>query len=82
MELKSTVQAQGFGLNFVLRALFALHNMDGKMSAMLIANVDGLLTGFLPEGEAAVQCILDRFQVGTIESQNFGFCGKEYVQDG
>lgn len=73
------MQAQGFSLNFVLRTLFTLRNGDGTVVAMLTTIVDDVRVP--PEGGAAVQHILDRFQVGKAESKKFRFCGKEYAQD-
>lgn len=59
-ELKSTVQAHDFALDFVLRALFALRSEGGKILALLTANTEHLLYGHLTEGEAAMQKIVDR----------------------
>lgn len=80
LELKSTVQAQRLSLDFVLRALFALRSSGGLYLAMRATSVVDLLYGPLPGGGAAAQCLMDRSQVGKVESHNCWFCGKEYVQ--
>lgn len=72
----------GFSLNFELRTLFAVRSSDGKIIAMPTTNVGDLLYGFLPEGAAAMHCILDRFQAGKVESPNPRCCGECHAQDG
>lgn len=70
------MQAQGFSTNFV-PTMCAFHITQRRREDRRDAHHER----FLPEGDAAVQRIFDHFQVRKVESNNFRFCGKAYVQD-
>ena len=79
LKLNEVVLREGYTLNQILPALFAISD-KGKIVAVLSSNVDDLLHGEKKEYEGAMQRILKAFSVREENEDEFRFCGKEVVQ--
>ena len=49
-----------------------------RVVAVMTTHVDDLLYAYLPEGEAKVKELLDKFDIGSSESRDFRYCGKQF----
>eukprot|EP00435_Cladocopium_sp_Y103_P052029 s2760_g16.t1 len=55
---------------------------DGDCAAVRLAShVDDLLYVYLPEGEETVKKFLSKFDLGSTETDNFRYCGKQFGRD-
>ena len=71
---------KGFKENSILKALYALHNSEGRLIALLCTHVDDLLWAAEPEAEPIIEQLLGEFSCGKIERREFRYCGKEIKQ--
>ena len=70
LQLKEVITSHGFTVNFILPTFFCLRK-DGKIHAVMNTNVDDLLYGYHPSGEACERKILEHFQIGREETGTF-----------
>ena len=71
---------KGFKENSILKALYALHNSEGRLIALLCTHVYDLLWAAEPEAEPIIEQLLGEFSCGKIERREFRYCGKEIKQ--
>ena len=79
-RLKTSATRKGFKENSILKALYALHNSEGRLIALLCTHVDDLLWAAEPEAEPIIEQLLGEFSCGKIERREFRYCGKEIKQ--
>ena len=66
-HLKTSATKKGFRDNSLLKALYALHNKEGRLIALLCAHVDDLLWAAEPEAEPIIEQLLSEFSCGRVE---------------
>eukprot|EP00439_Symbiodinium_sp_Y106_P056887 s1402_g8.t1 len=79
-RLKTSATRKGFKENSIPKALYALHNSEGRLIALLCTHVDDLLWAAEPEAEPISEQLLGEFSCGKIERREFRYCGKEIKQ--
>ena len=61
---------------------FYLRCSDGRVDLVLTAHVDDFLWACTDSGQAVIQRLLDRFEVGRLEVGTLRFCGKQFGRHG
>ena len=62
--------------------LYYLPGSDGDACALLCTHVDDLLYCYLPEGKDVMNSFLAKFNIGSKETNNFRYCGKQLDRSG
>ena len=60
---------------------FYFHCTDGRVDLVLTTHVDDFLWACAETGQAVIQQLLDRFEVGRLEVGTLRFCGKQFDRD-
>lgn len=75
LRLDSEGGTKGFRSSKLLFGLYYLM-IEGKCEALMATHVDDLLYAPTPIGAPKVQAFLNKFKIGTSESDSFRYCGK------
>ena len=79
--LREAILELGFKENSLIRAWYHLCDDQGRIIAMLATHVDDMLWACEPEGQEAINKLLAKFTLKSIESDSFRFCGRDITQD-
>ena len=80
VSIKTSATKKGFRENSILKALYALHNKEGRLIALLCTHVDDPIWAAEPEAEPIIEQLLNQFSCGKVERREFRYCGKEIFQ--
>ena len=80
-RLRSVAVGAGLRESKILPAFYSYADGNGKVIMVLGSHVDDILWANLPEANHVMENIMAQFEVGTAESMNFRYCGKEVAQD-
>ena len=80
-RLDGDAKQSGFKVSRIYPALYFLPGSDGDCVAVLASHVDDLLYAYLPEGEGAMKTFLSRFDLGSTETDDFRYCGKQFSRE-
>ena len=58
--------------------LYYLPGSNGDACALMCTHVDDLLYCYLPEGKDVMDSFLAKFNIGSTETNNFRYCGKQF----
>ena len=81
LQLDEDARTSGFNVSHIYPALYFLPGSDGDCAAVMASHVDDLLYAYLPEGEDAMKKFLSKFDLGSTETDNFRYCGKQFARD-
>ena len=79
LRLDADARQSGLKASQFFPGLYYLPGEEGgDAHALMCTHVDDLLYSFLPEGEQVMKSFLAKFSVGSSDTNNFRYCGKQF----
>ena len=61
---------------------FFFPGSDGDACPQMCTHVDDLLHCYFPEGKDVIEHVLNKFNIGSTEVNDFRYCGKQFSRSG
>ena len=83
LRLDREAKAVGFKASNIFPSFYFFPDPKeaGECLALITTHVDDLLIAQKEKGKAAVERLLNKFEMGSLEHSSFRYCGKQFVQN-
>ena len=78
LRLDGDARSSGLKQSKFYPGLYFLPGTDNDCVALMATHVDDILYAYIPEGKSVIDSFLQKFNLGSSESNSFRYCGKQF----
>ena len=78
LRLDGDARSSGLKQSKFYPGLYFLPGPDKDCVALMATHVDDILYAYIPEGKSVIDSFLEKFNLGSSESNSFRYCGKQF----
>ena len=78
LRLDGDARSSGLKQSKFYPGLYFLPGTDNDCVALMATHVDDILYAYIPEGKSVIDSFLEKFNLGSSESNSFRYCGKQF----
>ena len=78
LRLDGDARSSGLKQSKFYPGLYFLPGTDKDCVALMATHVDDILYAYIPEGKSVIDSFLEKFNLGSSESNSFRYCGKQF----
>ena len=78
LRLDGDARSSGLKQSKFYPGLYFLPGPDKDCVALMATHVDDILCAYIPEGKSVIDSFLEKFNLGSSESNSFRYCGKQF----